>query len=238
MILVESLKKDFVSPVLDFLYPPFCLSCGMQLQAGEQLVCEACWQSIEKVHEVDSIYEESNQKFSAEGVVSKFISPFCFEKESKLQSIIHALKYRGYTSLGVKAGLLVGQLIKEDEVLARADYLIPVPLHRVKQRERGYNQSEFICRGVEEVTKIPTRSGLLHRKKYTVSQTQLSIEERKENVGDAFQIKERKREEIEGKSFILIDDVITTGSTINSCARELKNAGAHSVFAAAIALAK
>jgi ComF family protein len=190
------------------------------------------------VHPGDELYRQFLARLTGTGLISRLFSPFYFEKEGKLQSIIHGLKYQGYTSLGVKAGRKIGGLIKTADDMPKADVLLPVPLHPLKKRERGYNQSELICQGIEEVTGISVRTDLLHRKKYTVSQTQLSFEERKENVGDAFEINEKRRDDISGKSIILVDDVITTGSTINACARELRNAGANEVYAAAIALAK
>lgn len=238
MTAVGFIKTELLSPVLTFIYPPVCMGCSLFLRNTEHLVCDACWQSVEMVYSGDATYKQFAEKFVTEGMVSRFISPFYFEKEGKLQSIIHALKYQGYTSLGTKAGRLVGRLIKADDEFAKADFLIPVPLHSTKQRERGYNQSEFICTGIKEVTSIPTRTDLLTRIKYTVSQTQLSFAERLENVGDAFQINEKKKGEIVGKTLILVDDVITTGSTIIACARELRNAGAIDVYAAAVALAQ
>ena len=232
------IAKSILEPIVQFVYPPICLACSGTLQQKERLVCETCWQSIESVHPEDDLYQQFLAKLTGEGLISRLFSPFYFEKEGQLQSIIHGLKYQGYTSLGVKAGRKVGELIEVADDLPKADVLLPVPLHPLKKRERGYNQSELICQGIEEVTGIPVRTDLLHRKKYTVSQTQLSFEERKENVGDAFEINEKRRDDISGKSFILVDDVITTGSTINACARELGDAGAVGVHAAAIALAK
>ncbi len=212
--------------------------CSNRLQAGEHTVCNQCWQSVERANPGDELHHRFLEKLSVDGFIDGLVSAFYFEKDSKLQAIIHALKYDGFHSLGVKAGRLIGERILADEVLSRSDFLIPVPLHSIKHRERGYNQSEHICKGISEITGIRACTDLLHRKKYTVSQTQLTLDERKENVGDAFRINMRKREEIEGRSFILVDDVITTGSTITACARQLKNAGAKNVHAAAIALAK
>ena len=233
-----NITQSVLEPILQFIYPPICLACNSALQENDRLVCETCWQSIETVHSEDDLYQQFLAKLTSEGLISKLYAPFYFEKEGKLQSIIHGLKYQGYTSLGVKAGRKIGELIRANNDLSKADALVPVPLHPQKKRERGYNQSEFICRGIEEVTGIPVRTDLLHRQKYTISQTQLSLEERKENVGDAFEINEMRRDDISGRSFILIDDVITTGSTINACAKALADAGARSVYAAAIALAK
>jgi len=238
MLELRALESRVFSPILDFIYPPVCLACGGDLQENDRLVCESCWQSIKTVHPEDDLYQQFLAKLTGDGLISRLFSPFYFEKEGKLQAIIHGLKYQGYTSLGVKAGRKIGELIRASDGLSKADVLVPVPLHPQKKRERGYNQSEFICRGIEEVTGISVRTDLLRRKKYTVSQTQLSFEERKENVGDAFEINEKRRGDISGKSIILVDDVITTGSTINACAGALDDAGAKRVHAAAIALAK
>jgi ComF family protein len=233
-----NLTKSILDPILEFIYPPVCLACNADLSADERLVCNGCWKSIQVVSSGDNLFKEFTAKLTDEGVVSAVVSPFYFEKEGRLQSIIHALKYEEYTSLGVMAGRFVGQSIEHDKRVSQADFLIPVPLHPTKQRERGYNQAYYVCLGIAEVTRTPIRSDLLCRRKYTVSQTQLSFEERRENVGDAFEVRRESRDELAGRSCILVDDVITTGSTINACARELQNAGAKDVHAAAIALAK
>jgi ComF family protein len=231
-------KNSSPFAVLSFIYPPICLLCNGILQDNERLVCESCWQSIETVHSEDDEYQQFLAKLTGDGIISGLFSPFYFEKEGKLQAVIHGLKYQGYTSLGVKAGRKVGERIESANGFPKADGVLPVPLHPLKKRERGYNQSELICQGIEEVTGIPVRTDLLIRRKYTVSQTQLSFEERKENVGDAFEINEKTHGDISGRSFILVDDVITTGSTINACAKALATADAKSVHAASIALAK
>ena len=238
MRFLELFKREFLSPVLDFIYPPICFGCGGYLSALERLVCDRCWQGLEMVYSGDETFKEFARSVSAEGIISRLVSPFYFEKDGKLQSVIHALKYQGYSSLGVKAGRLVGRLITTDPEVSSSDFLIPVPLHPLKKRERGYNQSDFICRGIQEITGIPIRRDILHRWKYTVSQTQLSSTERIENVGDAFGVDKKKDEEITGKVFILVDDLITTRSTMNACAKELQKAGARRVYAATLALAK
>lgn len=233
-----NLTKSILTPVLEFIFPPLCLACDRSLKSGERLVCKNCLDSIEQVQTGDALYREFLAKLKADGAVSAVIAPFYFEKDSKLQSIIHALKYDGYYSMGVEAGRLIGERIAADPVLLNSEFLIPVPLHSIKQRERGYNQSDYICKGIWEVTGIPVRADLLRREKFTISQTNLTLEERQQNVADAFSVDERKRPEIANRSFIVVDDVITTGSTINACAKELKGAGAKEVYTAAIALAK
>ncbi|MDI6766869.1 MAG: phosphoribosyltransferase family protein [Bacteroidota bacterium] len=177
-------------------------------------------------------------KFDMEGFVKDINSCYLFEKEGKFQEVIHLLKYQGMKTLGIMLGQELGKRIATDPSFCGADYLIPIPLHKLKQRERGYNQSEYICKGVLAASGIPVHDSIIHRKKYTQSQTQLNLQERIENVGDAFEVNQRFKSLVPGKSFILVDDVITTGSTINACAKELINLNAHNVFAASVALAQ
>jgi ComF family protein len=115
---------------------------------------------------------------------------------------------------------------------------LPIPLHRLKERERGYNQALCLCQGIARATGIRLGPPLLRRDKYTVSQIQLSLEERKANVGDAFKVQPQHAEHVKEKTIVLVDDVITTGSTINACAKVLIEAGTKCVFAASAAVAK
>jgi ComF family protein len=177
-------------------------------------------------------------KFKSEGVVRNFLSCYLFEKKGKMQEIVQLLKYGGIRSLGVRLGEEIGARIQENSEFLASDYLIPVPLHTLKRRERGYNQSEYLCRGISERTGIPVHTSLILRIRNTESQTHLNIEQRQENVGGAFAINPKQRMSVQGKSFIIVDDVITTGSTINACARVLRMAGAREVFVASAALAK
>jgi ComF family protein len=178
------------------------------------------------------------RRLTESGPISRLVSLYHFEKEGTLQSVIHQLKYDGMTRLGVELGRKLGEKLLADPVRTTIDGVIPVPLHSTKQRERGYNQSEYIARGIREVTNIPVYASVLKRHKYTASQTQLTAVERKENVGDAFAIYKRARGNVEGKTYLIVDDVITTGATIEACAEQLKNSGALEVIAGSVALAE
>jgi ComF family protein len=118
------------------------------------------------------------------------------------------------------------------------DLIIPVPLHKGRMRERGYNQSYLISEGLSRVLNIPVKAGILIRSRYTDSQTTLSREGRIENVSGAFEIKSKHIPEIEGRRILLLDDVITTGSTTESCAKTLKENGAKTVTAVSLGIAE
>ena len=235
---MANLARDLVVSFRDFIYPPLCFVCGQRLSSGTERVCGTCWSSFTALRDDDAVVLELRRRFVENGAVSDFLSCYLFEKEGKLQDVIHLLKYGGVKSMGVMLGREVGRLILRCKEFSTADCLVPVPLHKLKRRERGYNQSEMICRGVSEVTGIPTHPNMIVRFKYTTSQTQLDLEERQKNVGDAFTIPLRYISQVRDKRIILVDDVITTGSTINACATQLVKAGATAVMAASAAAAQ
>ncbi len=232
----SGLYRAIVSPFLDFVYPPTCISCQRILHDNSQRVCDECWNSIERVTRGHPLYVETREKLLAEGSVCDLVSVFVFQKEGAFQHIAHALKYAGYESVGRDLGARLGKTMKEWDI--RADVLIPIPLHKAKRRERGYNQAERIACGVASTTGILVCPDAVRRVKHTQTQTQLNSDERKKNMEAAFAFNPRFAKHIVGKRCVLVDDVITTGATIQSCAQELMRAGASKVIAASAALAQ
>jgi ComF family protein len=235
---LPALLRAAAAPVKDFIFPPLCFSCSARLTETESRICNVCWHSIERIGPFDETVRVLRERFSADGLVDDFISCFYFEEKGVLQQIIHSLKYNAMTRLGLELGGCLGRKIEEHLDGSSIDGIIPVPLHKLKQRERGFNQSEFICRGISQTIRKPVDVSLVARSKYTISQTHLNADERKQNVGGAFTISPRNKGDVRGKVFIVVDDVITTGSTIQSVAKVLKEKGAVKVIAASAALAK
>jgi ComF family protein len=236
MSLFASISRNIISPVVDFIYPPVCVSCNQLLPDGSQQVCRSCWDSIQRITKDLPLYNETRTKLLESGQVSDLVTIYVFEKEGAFQHIAHALKYDGFESLGRELGLRLGERMKEWNI--SADLLIPIPLHKVKQRERGYNQADLIARGISAATGTPVLSKALRRTRHTQTQTQLSLEERQKNVEDAFEVRKSFLQEVATKKIVLVDDVITTGATIQSCAQKLMGAGALNVIAASAALAQ
>lgn len=232
----SSFSRRIISPLLDFIYPPVCLSCNALPPNGFQRVCDTCWNSIERIDRNHPLYLETKAKLTETGVVDDLVSCFVFEKEGAFQHIAHALKYEGMKLLGTDLGRRTGNVLKEWQV--SADVVIPVPLHRKKFRERGYNQAERIARGLAEVSGIPVRTDIVRRGKETRTQTQLNLEERKKNVEGAFELASSSSLSLRDTTCVIVDDVITTGATIVSCASVLKRAGVARVIAASAALAR
>jgi ComF family protein len=151
------------------------------------------------------------------------------------QNLIHELKYKKQFLIGNYLGRLINSELNEYIKSWEADLIIPVPLHQLKKAERGFNQSFYIAKSLSKETGIPVKHKLLKRVKYTQSQTKLNMEGRKANIEGVFKVKNPK--EVKNKNIILLDDVITTGSTMNECAKTLQSKGAGEIFALSVALA-
>lgn len=196
--------------------------CDASLEPENKLVCNSCWERLNPAEELESFISE-DQIFSV------------FPYSPDMKTIIHELKYYGKTHLAGNLGNAVGKLILENKQLSNADYIVPVPLHKVRLRSRGFNQSELLSEKISEVTGISCVAGQLIRKRYTETQATLPLNKRAKNVEGAFQIKDDKI--FNKKRVILVDDVITTGSTLLECIKVLKAGGAGEVKAVTAAMA-
>ncbi len=150
------------------------------------------------------------------------------------QRLIHRFKYGKKIPLGRRLAQRLGDAVAREKEFAGCDLIVPVPLHRARYRERGFDQSEILAEGVSEVANIPLARRILKRKKNTKDQTYLNAQQRAENVRDAFSISQP--EIAKNKKLILVDDVTTTGATLNECARMLQDSGAKSIFSATLAV--
>ena len=158
-----------------------------------------------------------------------------FSKKGASQSLLHQLKYKNKPEIGVEIGRLYGNILHENGFKNNWDQITPVPLHPVKQKKRGYNQSEQFAKGLSESLGIPVVLSLI-RVQYTETQTKKSRMERIENVAEVFDIDPNK--EVNGKRLLLVDDVMTTGATLITCANVLLEKGSEVVDLAVIAAGK
>jgi ComF family protein len=157
-----------------------------------------------------------------------------FAKRSKVQKLLHALKYKGNTEVGILLGYMFGQELKASGHLPDAEIILSIPLHSKKRKQRGYNQSDLLAEGFSKATGIPWSGEMLQRIRYTATQTGKTKIERRENVQGVFVAKEG----FYPKSVILIDDVLTTGATLEECARTLSATGCKQFHIMTIALAQ
>lgn len=226
---------DIISQTIDFFLPRTCISCQSKLKKTEKYICNTCLAAIKRTDK-EFLKNEFLRKFETEKIISDFYSLFVFEKDKALQTVIHDLKYNGNIKVGHYLGKLLGEYFYQEIKNWKAELIIPVPLFHLKKAERGYNQSYYISKGLSEITSISVSERALKRNRYTISQTELNLEERKENVKGAFTVK--NKDLIVDKVIILVDDVITTGATISECGKVLKLNGASNVFALSIAIAQ
>lgn len=230
---------DFFSllqPITDFIFPPTCVHCRTVLEEDDRHLCRSCWKAIPLLSAETGLYQETRARLLSAGGVDELVSVYVFEKDGPFQAIAHALKYEGFQSAGRMVGGALGEQMIEWGV--RADVILPVPLHRAKHRERGFNQAESIARGIADRTRWPVVTDVLVRTRSTKTQTKLDAAERRKNVEGAFAVPEGKSEGLQNRTCIVVDDVITTGATILACARVLRSSGASSIIAASAALAK
>lgn len=160
------------------------------------------------------------------GVVDGFRAVYNYSNE--FQKIILEMKYFRKKSIAERLGYAMSSIVVSDVEYKEADYLVPVPLHKLKFRERGYNQSKLLAESIAKVTGISVNVHLLKRVVYTKAQAKLNASQRMKNVSGAFQLAESNG--LVGSVIILVDDVLTTGSTLFECAKLLKTAGAAKIL--------
>jgi ComF family protein len=196
-------------------FPSNCLVCGKRLSSPRAVLCFECECKLPKTGFSDQRDNPVSKIFWGRVPVISGTSLFRFEKGSPYQTLLHDLKYRGNRKLGFYLGRLLGQDLKQTD-FSLCDLIIPVPIHRKRLKKRGYNQSELIARGVSEITGIPVVNNLIVRKERGKSQTTKNRQERFENISEAFHLCDHPGD-FRGKKVLIIDDVVTTGATLEAC---------------------
>ncbi len=227
--------KNNLNQFFDFFLPRYCSGCAKKLAYDEELVCPNCLNTILKAN-TKIIEAEYNRKFKIDRIIEDFSSLYIFEKDKTFQDIIHSIKYNKKFLAGVLLGRLLAESLEEKINSWKIDLIIPVPLHHLKKAERGYNQSEYIAKGISKRLGIRMQNNVIRRVRYTQSQTTMSLKEREQNIARAFKVKHKKA--ITGKNILLVDDIITTGATVKECGKILKDNGAKLVYACSTAIAE
>jgi len=213
-----SIFLEYIQHFIRLLFPENCEACNANLHKNEKTLCLDCLNEIPKTNYHKNEDNLLNRTFYGITNIKYSTAFYFFRKGSKFQILIHKLKYNGNKQLGVELGKMGGSEINKS-IFSEIDIIIPVPLHPARKRERGYNQSEMIAEGLSETMKKEYRTDVLLRHIYTQTQTKKTLEERRKNVNSAFTIK--NEDVIKGKHILLVDDVVTTGSTLVACANEL-----------------
>ncbi len=212
--------------LLNFVYPPLCHLCEAYLHPDEKLICNTCWQSLRRAAP-DA--QAAGNDFDLDGVYS------LWEFGDGVQRIIHEIKFNRKKSLADKVGFELASLVAENQALREVDVIIPLPLHHTRRRIRGYNQSHLLSIPISARAGFPIVEAAVRRVKSTKPQARLSARKRLDNVKGAFMVTDPER--VAGKRVLLVDDVVTTGATLNACALALQAAGAGRVVALTVAKA-
>lgn len=197
-------------------FPSTCACCGEVLVQGERQICLNCLTSLS--HTLYSSHEENHTERLLLGripALGNATSMLTFHHGNTVQKLVHAMKFHKNSDLCLFMGRQLGLELLHSARFDDIDLLVPVPLHWRRRLQRGYNQSELLCRGIAEVMHREVNSKALIRHRYTSQQSLTNAAERESNVEGAFRVKHP--EQLEGRHILLVDDVLTTGATLVSC---------------------
>ena len=231
--------KNFLDKILSFFLPRTCFCCGADLKT-KHLLCPEC---LSKVEEVKGLI------CARCGVPLNYGGQYCYNcrgsKAAKYKcsfirsslkfneptrALVHAFKYEKYLNIAPYFAEVMYKTYRQNPEFKEAEFLVPVPIYKTRQRKRGFNQADVLATYLSKLCGIPVLNALI-RTKNTESQTKLSRAERKANISGAFALAKAAEGKIKKRAFILIDDVCTTSATLEECALVLKKAGAREVLA-------
>lgn len=233
---IIKIVEDYLIHFAELCFPEFCVACGKNLVGQEKVLCTKCLYHIPRTNFHKIPGNPVEQSFWGRQPVEHGTSYFFFQKGSKYQEMLHELKYKGRQDIGIELGRHFAADLLNYPEFSSVDFLIPVPLHPKKQKKRGYNQSECIAKGMADILPGKVNTNVLFRKQFTNTQTKKNRYERWENVQEVFECKNPNV--IANKHLLIIDDVMTTGATLEGCIQVLHEAAPVKISVATLAYAK
>ena len=218
------MKTSFWTRLFDLIAPRSCAVCGRRLSPNESAICGVCHLHLPFTNFHHHPYDNPMAKlFWGLIPVERAAALFFYEPHSEISHIIYDMKYHGQQELGEAMGRIAARQFAKEDFFRDIDALVPIPITRRRQWKRGYNQSMMIARGISSVTDIPIYNNVVKRTQFAGSQTDKHRWERQKNVENVFRL--NRPDEVRGKHLLVVDDIVTTGSTIISCANQLCLAG-------------
>lgn len=206
----------FWADTFGLFFPNVCYACGQVLLAHEQAICITCKYNLPYTHFHLDADNPVAKTFKGRVRLEAATSFLYFKKLGVTQRLLHSLKYKGNKEVGITLGKWMGDTLCESDIYNSVDLIMPVPLYKKREQKRGYNQSEMLALGFAESCKKPVSLKHLVRVQNNISQTRLERWTRWTNVQEIFKLE--NADEIKNKHILLIDDVVTTGATLESCA--------------------
>lgn len=217
------MRQSVLTRLFDLVAPRRCVACGARLAVSERVVCSSCLLHLPRTYYYSTPQDNVVARlFWGRVDVCRAAAFFFFRPKAESAAVIYAMKYRGDVDACRYMGRLMATELAADSFFNSIDIIVPVPLARKRRRARGYNQSEELARGMAEITGLPVDTRAVERTGFIISQTKLSREDRMDNVEGAFRLADASR--ISGRHVLLVDDVITSGATMLSCARAVGEA--------------
>jgi ComF family protein len=227
--------KSWAEPLLQLFYPRLCEGCSQSLIRQEKVLCISCTSELPLTDYHNNPNNDTVSRFAGRLKFEHATSLAYFTSEGLLQHLLHQLKYNDKPEVGTYLGQQLGYGLQQTEWITVIDTIIPVPLHKKKEITRGYNQSMAIAEGLNDILSIPVDDTSLYRLRHTESQTKKSRAERAENMQEVFGT--RNIAALENKHVLIVDDVLTTGATLEACALALQKIPGLKVSFATIGIA-
>jgi ComF family protein len=218
MNVLYEIKDSF----LHLLFPHICAGCDSDGLDKENILCLRCMEALPETHFEQHQSNPVEKKFWGRLPLKGATAQYYFTRESLVQQLIHEFKYKGNRELGLQLGRMMGDSLNRS-LRFGVDVLVPLPLFPARERKRGFNQSEVLCQGIAQELEIPVLKDVVSRPQHTETQTRKGRIERWKNIEGKFVLNDPFS--IAGKHLLLVDDVITTGATIESCGAELLKVG-------------
>lgn len=212
-----------IQSLLHLLYPHVCENCGHDLTGTEEVLCISCMRKM-PVTSFQSITDNPVERiFWGRAEVQHAMAGYYFARDNCLQHLIHQFKYGGRKDIAVYLGRQLGLQLRQSSWWQKISLVVPVPLNKVKQRHRGYNQAAMLANGIAEVLGCDVLADGLKREAHSVTQTHKTRLERWENVAEVFSLNNPAK--VKDRHVLLVDDVLTTGATLEACAHALQAEG-------------
>lgn len=214
-----SFIKTYSNALLHLLYPHHCRSCGTDILEDEELLCIKCTSEIAETKFLTYSDNPVEKTFFGRLPLEHAGAGFYFTKDGSIRKLIFELKYKRNRQAGIYLGKKLGRLLKASTLYNDVDVLVPLPLNPKKESIRGYNQAMVICEGINSVWNKPIENKVVERVLFTATQTQKDRINRWENMQDVFAVSDEIK--LQGKHILLIDDIVTTGATLEACGAEI-----------------